>query len=106
MRARDGRLVSASTVVTGIIVPLYDDTNWPILTQALEQIRKGRTETVHELSAERVAPLGSGQGQRQHRTVSFDQHKLAHDCLICSNRVTFMAVAAIAAQILMSKGTP
>ncbi|WP_426976063.1 alpha/beta hydrolase [Pseudarthrobacter sp. O4] len=41
MRARDGRIVSASTVVTGIIVPLYADTNWPILTQALDQIMKG-----------------------------------------------------------------
>lgn len=41
MQARDGRIVSASTLVTGIIVPLYNDDNWPILTQALDLIKKG-----------------------------------------------------------------
>lgn len=41
MRARDGRIVSASTVVTGIIVPLYNNDNWPILTQSLDLILKG-----------------------------------------------------------------
>ena len=35
MRAKDGRMVSASTLVTGMIVPLYNDDNWPLLTQAL-----------------------------------------------------------------------
>ena len=40
MRAKDGRLVSASTLVTGIIVPLYNDDNWPLLTQSLAAILK------------------------------------------------------------------
>ena len=35
LRANDGRMVSASTLVTGMIVPLYNDANWPLLTQAL-----------------------------------------------------------------------
>lgn len=35
VRAKDGRMVSASTLVTGMIVPLYNDDNWPLLTQAL-----------------------------------------------------------------------
>ena len=35
MRAKDGRIVSASTLVTGMIVPLYNNDNWPLLTQAL-----------------------------------------------------------------------
>jgi pimeloyl-ACP methyl ester carboxylesterase len=40
MRAKDGRMVSASTLVTGMIVPLYNDDNWPLLTQALGAIMK------------------------------------------------------------------
>jgi pimeloyl-ACP methyl ester carboxylesterase len=40
MRAKDGRMVSASAVVTGIITPLYNDQNWPLLTQALAAIMK------------------------------------------------------------------
>ena len=40
MRAKDGRLVSASTLVTGMIVPLYNDDNWPLLTQSLASILK------------------------------------------------------------------
>ncbi|MCB5273239.1 Carboxylesterase B [Arthrobacter sp. SO5] len=40
LRAKDGRIVSASTVVTGLIVPLYNDDNWPLLTQALSAIMK------------------------------------------------------------------
>ncbi|MET1064646.1 MAG: alpha/beta hydrolase, partial [Arthrobacter sp.] len=40
MKAKDGRTVSASTLVTGIIVPLYNDGNWPVLTQALGAIMK------------------------------------------------------------------
>ena len=40
VRAKDGRVVSASTLVTGMIVPLYNDDNWPLLTQALDAIMK------------------------------------------------------------------
>ena len=38
--AKDGRMVSASTLVTGMIVPLYNDDNWPLLTQALGAVLK------------------------------------------------------------------
>ena len=41
MRAKDGRMVSASTFVSGLIVPLYNDDNWPLLTQALDAALKG-----------------------------------------------------------------
>ena len=40
MRAKDGRMVSASTFVSGFIVPLYNDDNWPLLTQALGRALK------------------------------------------------------------------
>jgi pimeloyl-ACP methyl ester carboxylesterase len=50
MQARDGRTVSASMVVTGIIVPLYNDSNWPILTQALAQIMKGDPTQMQRLA--------------------------------------------------------
>lgn len=50
MQARDGRIVSASTVVTGIIVPLYNNDNWPILTQALDQILKGDPSQLQRLA--------------------------------------------------------
>ena len=36
MRAKDGRMVSASTFVSGLILPLYNDDNWPLLTRALD----------------------------------------------------------------------
>jgi pimeloyl-ACP methyl ester carboxylesterase len=32
---RDGRKVSGSTFVSGLIIPLYNNDNWPILTRAL-----------------------------------------------------------------------
>jgi pimeloyl-ACP methyl ester carboxylesterase len=35
LRAKDGRMVSASTFVSGLIIPLYNDENWPVLTRAL-----------------------------------------------------------------------
>jgi pimeloyl-ACP methyl ester carboxylesterase len=50
LKARDGRIVSASMVVTGIIVPLYNDDNWPILTQALDQILKGDPTQLQRLA--------------------------------------------------------
>jgi pimeloyl-ACP methyl ester carboxylesterase len=33
--AKDGRKVSGSTFVSGLIIPLYNNDNWPILTRAL-----------------------------------------------------------------------
>lgn len=38
MTAADGRTVTVSTFVSGFITPLYDDINWPALTQALTQV--------------------------------------------------------------------
>jgi len=39
-RAQDGRLVTGSTFVSGLILPLYNDANWPLLTQALDAALK------------------------------------------------------------------
>ncbi|MFF2246272.1 alpha/beta hydrolase [Arthrobacter sp. NPDC058130] len=39
--AKDGRKVSGSTFVSGLIIPLYNDKNWPILTRALATALKG-----------------------------------------------------------------
>ncbi|UWX97561.1 alpha/beta hydrolase [Arthrobacter zhaoxinii] len=41
MTAADGRLVTVSTFVSGFILPLYDDANWPVLSQALETALQG-----------------------------------------------------------------
>ena len=40
-RAKDGRLVTGSSFVSGFILPFYNDTNWPLLTQALDSAMKG-----------------------------------------------------------------
>ena len=40
-RAQDGRLVTGSAFVSGLILPLYNDDNWPVLTQALDAALKG-----------------------------------------------------------------
>jgi pimeloyl-ACP methyl ester carboxylesterase len=39
--AKGGRQVSASTFVSGFILPLYSDKNWPLLTRALAQAQAG-----------------------------------------------------------------
>ncbi|WP_461170019.1 alpha/beta hydrolase [Arthrobacter sp. Z1-15] len=41
MTAKDGRTVTVSTFVSGFILPLYNDQNWPVLTQALEAALQG-----------------------------------------------------------------
>ncbi len=40
-RAGDGRLVTISSFVQGFILPLYDDANWPVLTQAVDAALQG-----------------------------------------------------------------
>ena len=39
--AKDGRVVNASMFVSGLILPFYNDDNWPLLTQALDSALKG-----------------------------------------------------------------
>lgn len=41
LRAKDGRLVSGTTFVNGLLIPLYSSDNWPILTQALAKAMAG-----------------------------------------------------------------
>ena len=54
--ARDGRLVPASTFVQGFILPLYDNANWPTLTQAVSAAMDGDPSSMlflADLSADR-----------------------------------------------------
>ncbi|MCC3283137.1 alpha/beta hydrolase [Arthrobacter caoxuetaonis] len=56
MTAADGRTVTASTFVSGFILPLYNDANWPALTQALSSALRGDPTTIlmlADLGAER-----------------------------------------------------
>ncbi|MDQ0729440.1 alpha/beta hydrolase [Arthrobacter sp. B1I2] len=59
--AKDGRLVNATTLVSGLITPLYNDQSWPALTQALEAALSGDVSLMlrlADLGADR-APDGS-----------------------------------------------
>ncbi|WDF33784.1 alpha/beta hydrolase [Arthrobacter agilis] len=56
LRAADGRLVPVSTFVQGFILPLYDNGNWPTLTQAVSDALGGDPSSMlylADLSAER-----------------------------------------------------
>lgn len=56
MKAKDGRLVPVSTFVQGFILPLYDNANWPTLTQAMTEALSGDPSSMlylADLSAER-----------------------------------------------------
>ncbi|MGO4491738.1 alpha/beta hydrolase [Arthrobacter sp. 2YAF22_2] len=48
--AKDGRVVNASMFVSGFILPFYNDTNWPVLTQALASAMKGDVSPMLRLS--------------------------------------------------------
>lgn len=55
-RAADGRLVPVSTFVRGFILPLYDNANWPTLTQAVTSALAGDPSAMlylADLSADR-----------------------------------------------------
>lgn len=49
-RASDGRLVTGTTFVSGIITPLYNNENWPVLTQALDQAMQGDVTSMLRLA--------------------------------------------------------
>ncbi len=56
MTAADGRDVPVSTFVQGFILPLYDNSNWPVLTQSVEDALDGDPTAMlylADLSAER-----------------------------------------------------
>ncbi|MHA7180100.1 alpha/beta hydrolase [Arthrobacter sp. MDB2-24] len=56
MKAEDGRLVPIFTFVQGFILPLYDNGNWPTLTQAVSSALDGDASSMlflADLSAER-----------------------------------------------------
>ncbi len=44
LRADDGRMLGANTLVTAIIYPLYDEASWPFLDILFEQVMFGGTE--------------------------------------------------------------
>ncbi|MFJ5957658.1 alpha/beta hydrolase [Paenarthrobacter sp. NPDC092416] len=52
--AKDGRLVTGTDFVNGMILPLYDDQSWPALTQALDSAFSGDVSPMM-----RIADLGA-----------------------------------------------
>lgn len=56
-QAKDGRMVNATLIVSGLITPLYNDQSWPALTQALESALKGDASLML-----RLADLGADRG--------------------------------------------
>ncbi|WP_247045957.1 alpha/beta hydrolase [Arthrobacter rhizosphaerae] len=48
--AKDGRMVTGATFVSGFIVTFYDDGNWPLLTKALDDALKGDASTMQQLA--------------------------------------------------------
>ncbi|WP_115789576.1 alpha/beta hydrolase [Arthrobacter silvisoli] len=52
--ADDGRLVTGPTLVSGLYTPLYDDSSWPVLTQALSSAFDGDLSLML-----RIADLGA-----------------------------------------------
>ncbi|MBP3037705.1 alpha/beta fold hydrolase [Arthrobacter sp. zg-ZUI100] len=50
MTASDGRVVTVSTFVSGFILPLYNDENWPALTQALGDALQGNPSYMLQLA--------------------------------------------------------
>ncbi|NUS37320.1 MAG: alpha/beta fold hydrolase, partial [Pseudarthrobacter sp.] len=55
--AKDGRQVNATTFVSGLITPLYNDQSWPALTQAIEAAMQGDVSLVL-----RLADIGADRG--------------------------------------------
>ncbi|MEO8282949.1 MAG: alpha/beta hydrolase [Pseudarthrobacter sp.] len=49
-QAKDGRMVNATMLVSGLITPLYNDQSWPALTQALEAALRGDASLMLRLS--------------------------------------------------------
>lgn len=49
-QAKDGRVVTGSTFVSGFILPFYNDDNWPLLTKALDDAMKGDASTMQQLA--------------------------------------------------------
>ena len=45
LRGSDGRLVTAGTLLTAIITPLYSESNWPLLDDLFESVPKGSAST-------------------------------------------------------------
>ncbi|MGO4189244.1 alpha/beta hydrolase [Pseudarthrobacter sp. TAF60_1] len=56
-QAKDGRMVNATMLVSGLITPLYNDQSWPALTQALEAALRGDASLML-----RLADLGADRG--------------------------------------------
>lgn len=48
--AADGRLLGADSMYTAIILPLYSEANWPILTTVFSQVLQGSPETAFYLA--------------------------------------------------------
>lgn len=50
IQAADGRWVSSSTFITAIILPLYNEANWPLLDDLFVEMRAGNPDTAQFLA--------------------------------------------------------
>ncbi|MCC3276478.1 MULTISPECIES: alpha/beta hydrolase [unclassified Arthrobacter] len=71
MTAADGRVVTVSTFVSGFILPLYDDANWPVLSQALEGALKDGDPTMMLRLADISADRDEDGHYKSNSTVAF-----------------------------------
>ncbi|MGW6174395.1 alpha/beta hydrolase [Arthrobacter sp. NPDC055138] len=76
LTAPDGRLVPVGTFVSGLLVPLYDDASWPVLTQALTTAFRGDPSSMLLL-----ADAGAGRDQDGHYTNNTTDAFMAINCL-------------------------
>ncbi|HUH53323.1 MAG TPA: alpha/beta hydrolase [Microbacteriaceae bacterium] len=50
IQADDGRWVSSGTFITAIILPLYNEDNWPLLNDLFAEMREGQPDTAQFLA--------------------------------------------------------
>ena len=72
MTAADGRVVTVSTFVSGFILPLYDDINWPVLSQALEGALRDNDPTMMLRLADISADRDVDGHYKSNSTVAFN----------------------------------
>ena len=72
MTAADGRIVTVSTFVSGFILPLYDDANWPVLSQALDSVLKDNDPTMMLRLADISADRDDDGHYKSNSTVAFN----------------------------------
>ena len=101
MTAADGRAVTVSTFVSGFILPLYDDGNWPVLSQALAQVLDEGDPTYMLRLADISAEREEDGTYRSNSTVAFN----AVNCLDYPMRTDDAQMAADAQELMKASPT-